>query len=101
MTLTPIAFARNGFTDKFGIPRQVREQTSLRTRIVFCPPYRSEDAIRGIEAFTHLWLLWGFHEATPKQSAVSNQQSAVSGLIVRKTWYKGSKYSWIILIFAH
>lgn len=78
MTLTPIAFARNGFTDKFGIPRQVREQTSLRTRIVFCPPYRSEDAIRGIEAFTHLWLLWGFHEATPKQSAVSNQQSAIS-----------------------
>jgi len=71
LSLTPIAFARNGFTDKFGIPRQVREQTVLRTRIVFCPPYRSEDAIRGIEAFTHLWILWGFHEAIPKSETAN------------------------------
>ena len=70
MELQPIAFARNGFTDKFGIPRQVREHTALRTRIVFCPPYRSDDAIRGIEEFSHLWLLWGFHQT----SAVSDQQ---------------------------
>ena len=73
MELHPIAFARNGFTDKFGIPRQVREQTSLRTRIVFCPPYRSEDAIRGIEAFSHLWLLWGFHQT----SEVRDQKSEI------------------------
>lgn len=62
LQLRPIAYARNGFTDKFGIPRQVREHTCLRTRIVFCPPYRSDDAVRGIEAFSHLWLIWGFHE---------------------------------------
>ena len=62
LQLRPIAYARNGFTDKFGIPRQVGEQTCLRTRIVFRPPYRSEDAVRGIEAFSHLWLIWGFHE---------------------------------------
>ena len=68
LSLSPIAFARNGFTDKFGIPRQVREHTALRTRIVFCPPYNSPDAIRGIEEFSHLWLLWGFHEAVPKSS---------------------------------
>ena len=61
MLLQPIAFARNGFTDKFGIPRQVCEHTVLRTRIVFCPSYRSDDAIRGIEEFSHLWLIWGFH----------------------------------------
>lgn len=61
LTLQPIAFARNGFTDKFGIPRQVRDCTCLRTRIIFCPPYRSSDAIRGIEEFSHLWLIWGFH----------------------------------------
>lgn len=73
LTLTPIAFARNGFTDKFGIPRQVREHTALRTRIVFCPPYRSDDAIRGIEEFSHLWLLWGFHQT----SEVRNQKSEV------------------------
>ncbi|MBO6073929.1 MAG: SAM-dependent methyltransferase [Paludibacteraceae bacterium] len=77
LTLTPIAFARNGFTDKFGIPRQVREHTALRTRIVFCPPYRSDDAIRGIEEFSHLWLLWGFHQTSEvrgQKSAVSDQQ---------------------------
>ena len=77
LTLTPIAFARNGFTDKFGIPRQVREHTALRTRIVFCPPYRSDDAIRGIEEFSHLWLLWGFHEALPK-SQITNDKSQIS-----------------------
>ena len=77
LTLTPIAFARNGFTDKFGIPRQVREHTALRTRIVFCPPYRSDDAIRGIEEFSHLWLLWGFHEALPK-SQITNDKSPIS-----------------------
>lgn len=60
--MQPVAYAHNGFTDKFGIPRQVSEQSSLRTRIVFCPPYRSDDAIRGIEEFSHLWLIWGFHE---------------------------------------
>lgn len=62
MEIHPIAFARNGFTDKFGIPRQASKHTRLRTRIVFCPMYRSEDAIRGIEEFSHLWLIWGFHE---------------------------------------
>ena len=61
MTIEPIAYARNGFTDKFGIPRQAGEQSHLRTRIVFCKSYRNEDAIRGIEAFSHLWLVWGFH----------------------------------------
>ena len=51
LLLRPIAYARNGFTDKFGIPRQVRDDTVLRTRIEFCPAYRSDDALRGIEAF--------------------------------------------------
>ena len=83
LTLTPIAFARNGFTDKFGIPRQVREHTSLRTRIVFCPPYRSDDAIRGIEEFSHLWLLWGFHEALPKSQITNDKSPITNKLTVR------------------
>lgn len=75
LLLHPIAYARNGFTDKFGIPRQVREDTCLRTRIVFCPPYRSDDAIRGIEEFSHLWLVWGFHEAVKSSDSQSVQSS--------------------------
>ncbi|MBQ0035197.1 MAG: tRNA (N6-threonylcarbamoyladenosine(37)-N6)-methyltransferase TrmO [Bacteroidales bacterium] len=55
-----IARAHNGFVEKFGIPRQSREGSVLLTRIVFEPDYRVREALRGIEAFSHLWLLWGF-----------------------------------------
>lgn len=58
--MTIIAHAHNGFHDKFGIPRQAREDSVLETRIVFCEPYRQPEAIRGIEGFSHLWLLWQF-----------------------------------------
>ena len=60
MNLHQIAVARNGFCDKFGIPRQSRNESSIETRIVFEPEFRNPDAIRGIEGFSHLWLVWGF-----------------------------------------
>jgi tRNA-Thr(GGU) m(6)t(6)A37 methyltransferase TsaA len=62
MELKVIAYARNGFTDKFGIPRQSREESGIETRIVFEPEFSAREAIRGIEGFSHLWLLWGFSE---------------------------------------
>lgn len=62
MELHPIAHAQNGFQDKFGIPRQPNENSLIETRIVFEPAYRNPDAIRGIEGFSHLWLIWGFNE---------------------------------------
>ena len=58
-----IAYARNGFSQKFGIPRQSREDSCIETHIVFTPAYRVREALRGIEDYSHLWLLWGFHEA--------------------------------------
>ena len=61
MELKVIAYARNGHTDKFGIPRQSREESPILTRIVFEPEYRSPEALRGIEGYSHLWLIWGFH----------------------------------------
>lgn len=60
MNLSVIAHARNGFQDKFGVPRQVTADSSLQTRIVFEPAYRVREALRGIESCTHLWLIWGF-----------------------------------------
>lgn len=63
MELKVIAYARNGFSQKFGIPRQSREDSCLETCIVFAPTYRVREALRGIEDYSHLWLLWGFHEA--------------------------------------
>ncbi len=62
MQLQVIAHARNGFTQKFGIPRQSREDSCIETRIVFTPSYRAREALRGIEGYSHLWLLWGFDQ---------------------------------------
>ena len=56
-----IAYARNGHTDKFGIPRQSRDESPILTRIVFEPDYRIPEALRGIEGYSHLWLIWGFN----------------------------------------
>lgn len=63
MELHIIAHAHNGFSQKFGIPRQSREDSLIETRIVFTPTYRVRESLRGIEEYSHLWLLWGFHEA--------------------------------------
>ena len=62
MELKVIAYARNGHTDKFGIPRQSREESPIETRIVFEPEYKVAEALRGIEGYSHLWLIWGFSE---------------------------------------
>lgn len=62
MELHVIAHAKNGFVDKFGIPRQSRSDSGIETRIIFEPTYAVREALRGIEEFSHLWLLWGFSE---------------------------------------
>ena len=59
MELKVIAYARNGHTDKFGIPRQSREDSPILTRIVFEPEYNVPEALRGIEGYSHLWIIWG------------------------------------------
>ena len=79
MELKVIAYARNGHTDKFGIPRQSREESPILTRIVFEPGYSVPEAMRGIEGFSHLWLLWGFSEVSRSRDAeTSKEEDAVS-----------------------
>ena len=63
VTITPIARMRSDFATKFGIPRQSGLVEELRSTIVFEPEYRNPDALRGIEEFSHLWLIWQFSEA--------------------------------------
>ncbi len=58
-----IAHARNDYTDKFAVPRQPGLVPEVLTRVVFEPEYRSREALRGLEDFSHLWLLWQFHRA--------------------------------------
>lgn len=59
-TLRPIAHIYNDYKEKFGIPRQSGRAASVLSRIVFEPPYRVSEALRGIEEFSHLWLLFDF-----------------------------------------
>lgn len=58
-----IAKIHNDFKEKFGIPRQSGLSGELTSRIVFEPEYRNPDALRGIDGYSHLWLIWQFSEA--------------------------------------
>ena len=62
-TLRVIARVHSEFPGKFGIPRQSGLVPELRARVVFEPEFRNADALRGIEGFSHLWLIWQFSEA--------------------------------------
>ena len=63
MEITPIAVIHNAFSDKFGIPRQSGRSESIVSEIVFEPDYRAPEALREIEGFDYLWLIFGFSEA--------------------------------------
>ena len=65
MTLEPVAVYRGALGSKFGIPRQSGLVPSLRGRIVFEPSYRNRDALRGLEGFDRIWLIWGFSANRP------------------------------------
>lgn len=60
MVIEPIAYIRTEFPEKFGIPRQSSLAESLRGKILFRPQYRNPDALRGLEGFSHIWLIWEF-----------------------------------------
>ena len=63
MELKIIARIHTDFKTKFGVPRQSGLVNELTGRIVFEPEYRNADALRGLEGFSHIWLLWDFSEA--------------------------------------
>ena len=70
LLIRPIAHIRTDFPAKFGIPRQAGLAAGLQGTVVFEPDYRVDEALRGLESFSHVWLIWGFsenagHEWTP------------------------------------
>ena len=60
MTIDPIAIFRSPFKSKFGVPKQSGLVAELEGEIVFVPAYRNADALRGLEEFDYLWLIWEF-----------------------------------------
>ena len=67
VTIRVIARMKSDFPTKFGIPRQSGLVDSLRSTIIFEPEFRNADALRGIEGYSHLWLIWQFSEAVRSQ----------------------------------
>ena len=61
-TIHPIAKYHGDFPEKFGLPRQAGIVKELEGKVVFEPAYRSPEALRGLEGFSHLWLIWQFSE---------------------------------------
>ena len=70
-TLSPVARVENDFKEKFGVPRQ-SGRTNALSKVTLLPPYNNIDAVRGIENFTHLWLIFGFSlNDQPKENEFS------------------------------
>lgn len=63
LQIKKIAEIKNGFTEKFGIPRQSGLCDSVKSKIVFENDYRTPEAFRGLEGFSHIWIIWQFSEA--------------------------------------
>ncbi|MBR3955332.1 MAG: tRNA (N6-threonylcarbamoyladenosine(37)-N6)-methyltransferase TrmO [Clostridia bacterium] len=66
-SIQPIAHIRTDFPAKFGIPRQSMLVQSLHGKIIFEPQFRNADALRGLEDFSHLWLIWQFSQAITEE----------------------------------
>ena len=67
MNIEPVAFFHSPLTSKFGIPRQSGLAPTLEGRIVFTPEYRHAEAVRGLEQFDYLWLIWEFSDNRGKR----------------------------------
>lgn len=75
--IRPVAYIHTDFPTKFGIPRQSGLTGDLEAKIVFEPEFSNPEAIRGIEEFSHLWLIWEFSENVRKPgNMVSDGASA-------------------------
>ena len=90
MTITPIATIHTEFPEKFGIPRQSGLAASLRGRVVFEPAFRNPDALRGLEDFSHIWLIWEF-SANVRRNAASDVAASQWQPTVRPPRLGGNK----------
>lgn len=94
MDIQPIAHFESPLTSKFGIPRQSGLVDELTGRIVFEKPFRQSEAVRGMEDFDYLWLIWAFSGIHKAQSSKLNAQSSkfkVQSLTVRPPRLGGNR----------
>ncbi len=79
MNITPIAYFHSPLTSKFGIPRQSGVAEELVGTIVLEPEYRREEAVRGLEAFDYLWLIWEFSANPHEQQGLTVRPPRLGG----------------------
>ena len=77
--IKPIGYIRSDFKEKFGIPRQSGRAPSLRAEIIFYPEYRNPEALREIESFSHLWLIFDFSLAHREDWAATVRPPRLGG----------------------
>lgn len=91
-SLIVVAKIYTEFSDKFGIPRQSGLVPSLRGEIVFEPEFRSMDAVRGLEEFSHIWLLWEFSEAKREKISLTVTPPRLGGKIKKGVFATRAPY---------
>ena len=79
MNIEPIAFFRSPLTSKFGVPRQSGIVSELRGKIEFVAKYRQVEALRGLEDYDYLWLIWGFSENVSAQKHPTVRRQLLGG----------------------
>ena len=67
MEIKPIGYIKNAFPTKFGLPRQSGLCKSITSTLIFEPEYRVAEALRGLEKYSHVWIIWEFSENTGKE----------------------------------
>ena len=91
-SLVVIAKIHTEFSDKFGIPRQSGLVPALRGEIVFEPEFRSMDALRGLEEFSHIWLLWEFSKAKKEHISLTVTPPRLGGKVKKGVFATRAPY---------
>ena len=79
MTITPIAYFHSPFGSKFGIPRQSGIVEETEGEIHFVKEYQNAEAVRGLEDFEYLWLIWGFSANSHEANGVTVRPPRLGG----------------------
>ena len=97
-TIRPIAYVRSDYNEKFGIPKQCGLVDELEQAVVLTPEFSNPDAVRGLEDFTHIWLIWGFSENVMDMQAETLKWSPtvrpprLGGKVRKGVWASRSPY---------
>ncbi len=92
MNIEPIAYFHSPLTSKFGVPRQAGIVRELRGQIVFEPKYRNQEALRGLEDFDYLWIIWGFSENVEVEKHATVRPPLLGGNERRGVWATRSPF---------